>query len=68
MFPSGSEILLILIAAFLLFGPKQMQEFMRTAGKITRKIQNAARDFQRELNIDASDDDDDDAKKPDLKG
>ncbi len=67
MFPSGSEILLILIAAFILFGGKQLREFMREAGKITRKIQNAARDFQRELNIDASDDDDD-IKKPDLKG
>jgi len=67
MFPSGSEILLIVIAAFLLFGGKQLREFMRSAGKISRKVQNAARDFQRELNIDAPDDEDD-AKKPDLKG
>ncbi|HEX7343334.1 MAG TPA: twin-arginine translocase TatA/TatE family subunit [bacterium] len=66
MFPSGSEILLIVIAAFILFGGKQLREFMRKAGKITRKVQNAARDFQRELNIDASDDDE--SKKPDLKG
>jgi len=67
MFPSGSEILLIIIAAFILFGGKQLRDFMREAGKITRKIQKAARDFQRELNIDATDDDDD-TKKPDLKG
>lgn len=67
MFPSGSEILLIIIAAFILFGGKQLREFMREAGKITRKIQNAARDFQRELNLDGRDDDED-SKKPDLKG
>ena len=67
MLPSGSEILLIIIAAFILFGGKQLREFMRTAGKITRKVQNAARDFQRELNIDGSDEDDD-TKKPNLKG
>ena len=67
MFPSGSEILLIIIAAFILFGGKQLREFMREAGRVSRKIQNAARDFRRELNIDAPDDEDD-TKKPDLKG
>jgi len=67
MFPSGSEILLIILVAFILFGGKQLREFMREAGKITRKIQNAARDFQRELNLDGRDDDED-SKKPDLKG
>jgi Sec-independent protein translocase protein TatA len=40
---------------------------MRTAGKISRKVQNAARDFQRELNLDAPDEDEK-RDKPDLKG
>jgi TatA/E family protein of Tat protein translocase len=50
--PSGGELFLILLIVFLLFGGKGLQEFARTMGKWTRKIQNASRDFQRELNLD----------------
>lgn len=67
MFPSGSELLLIIVVAFILFGGKQVREFARSLGKITRKIQKAAQDFQREINIDSPDDDDEN-KKPDIKG
>jgi len=67
MMPSGSEFLLIIVVAFLLFGGKRVGEFMRTAGKIVRKLQNAARDFQREIDLDSKDDDED-HQKPDLKG
>ncbi len=68
MLPSGSEILLIVLVAFLLFGGKQTGNFLRQAGKIVRKVQNAAREFQRELNLDAPEDEEDDKKKPELKG
>jgi Sec-independent protein translocase protein TatA len=50
--PSGGELFLILLIVFILFGGKGLQDFARTLGKWTRKIQNASRDFQRELNLD----------------
>ena len=55
MMPSSSEILLILVVAFILFGGKQVYEFIRTAGKWVGKLQRASRDFQRELNLEAQD-------------
>ncbi|RJP74771.1 MAG: twin-arginine translocase TatA/TatE family subunit [Candidatus Zixiibacteriota bacterium] len=51
MLPSGGELLLIILAAFLLFGGKKLREFARTAGKGMRKVQKASRDFQREFNM-----------------
>jgi TatA/E family protein of Tat protein translocase len=50
--PSSGEIFVILIVVFILFGGKGLQEVARTLGKWTRKIQNASREFQRELNLD----------------
>lgn len=50
--PSSGELFVILLVVFILFGGKGLQDFARTLGKWTRKIQNASREFQRELNID----------------
>ncbi|MCX6639302.1 MAG: twin-arginine translocase TatA/TatE family subunit [bacterium] len=66
MLPSPSEIMVILIAVLLLFGGKGLPGIARYVGKIMRKVQQASRDFQRELNIDLNDEDE--PKKPELKG
>jgi TatA/E family protein of Tat protein translocase len=50
--PSSGEIFVILLVVFILFGGKGLKEVARTMGKWTRKIQNASREFQRELNLD----------------
>jgi TatA/E family protein of Tat protein translocase len=50
----GSEILLILAAAFLLFGPNKMPEIGRSLGKALRELQKVRNEFLHGL-----DDDDD---------
>ncbi|HUV04260.1 MAG TPA: twin-arginine translocase TatA/TatE family subunit [Armatimonadota bacterium] len=39
------EILVILLIALLLFGPKKLPEIGRTLGKAMRELRKAARDF-----------------------
>ena len=54
----GPEILVILLVALLVFGPKSLPEVARTTGKGVRELRRLATEFQREVNIaDAEDDD-----------
>lgn len=54
----GPEILVILLVALLVFGPKSIPEVARTIGKGVRELRRLATEFQREVNIaDAEDDD-----------
>ncbi len=44
------EILLIGIAALLLFGPDKLPKYLRELGKIYAEVKKAQREFERELN------------------
>jgi TatA/E family protein of Tat protein translocase len=68
MLPSGSELLVILLVAFLLFGGERVKDFARTVGGIVRKLQQASKEFQRELNLHIHESDEEKRKKDDLSG
>ena len=56
MFGLGAgEILIILVIAFLLFGPKQLPEVVRQVGKAVKGFKNTAEDLRKtvepELNM-----------------
>ena len=46
----GGELLLIVLAVLLLFGPKKLPEFARTINKGLRKVKQAQSQFQTQLN------------------
>lgn len=46
----SSELLVILIIALLLFGPKKLPELMRALGRATAEYHRAMRDFEKEVN------------------
>ena len=53
----GPEVLVILLVALLVFGPKSIPDVARTIGKGVRELRRLATEFQREVNIaDAEDD------------
>ena len=66
MFPSGSEILVIVLVVLVLFGGKKIPEIARYIGKGIHELQRATRDIKREMDINQMDREDD--KKEDLKG
>jgi sec-independent protein translocase protein TatA len=45
----GSEILVILLVAFIFFGPKKMPELGRNLGKGIREFKNAMRGVQEDI-------------------
>lgn len=45
----GSELLMILAAAFLLFGPSKMPEIGRSVGRALRELQKARNEFLSHL-------------------
>lgn len=45
----GGELLLILIAILLLFGPKHLPELSRTLGKGWRQLQRAQEELRQQL-------------------
>jgi sec-independent protein translocase protein TatA len=47
------EILLIAVAALLLFGPDKLPHYLRELGKLYAEVKKAQREFERELNPDA---------------
>jgi sec-independent protein translocase protein TatB len=47
----GPEVLVILIVALLVFGPKSIPEVARTVGRATRELRRLATEFQREVNL-----------------
>ncbi len=50
---SGGEILVIVLAVFILFGPKKIPELARTIGKGVYDLKKAANEIRREINIEA---------------
>jgi len=44
----SSELVIILVLALLLFGPKKLPELARALGKATGEYHRAARDFEKE--------------------
>ena len=45
----GIEILIILVAALIIFGPKKLPEMGRSLGKAIREFKSAGNDLQDEL-------------------
>lgn len=50
---SGGEIIVIVLAVFILFGPRKIPELARTIGKGIYDLKNAANEIKREINIEA---------------
>jgi len=57
---SGSETLLVLVVALLLFGGKRMPELARAAGRMLRNLRRAWEEVKRQMGVDLEDSD----KKP----
>ena len=47
----GSELLIILVLALLLLGPKRLPEVGEALGKTLRKFREASRDLKDELDV-----------------
>jgi sec-independent protein translocase protein TatA len=54
-----AEILVILLLALIVFGPKRLPEIGRTVGKGLREFRQATQDVKDELSLSLDDDDDD---------
>ena len=52
----GPELLVILVVALLILGPKKLPELMRSLGKATSEFRKAARDVEREFNVMSAED------------
>jgi sec-independent protein translocase protein TatA len=52
-----TELLVILVLALIVFGPKRLPEIGRTVGKSLREVRRASMDIRQELEGDLSDDD-----------
>lgn len=50
----GQEIMLILVLALIILGPKKMPDIARTMGKAMGEFQRASQDLKREMNLSAS--------------
>jgi sec-independent protein translocase protein TatA len=51
----GSELIVILAVAFLLFGPNKMPEVGRSLGKAIREMQRARNELMRSMEMDEDD-------------
>ena len=49
----GTEFLVILLVAFLVFGPSQLPKIAKTLGKAMGDFRRVSTEFQRTLNIEA---------------
>ena len=57
MFNIGpTELIVILLIALIVFGPKRLPEVGRTVGKSLREFRKATSDIKNELNLDMDDD------------
>lgn len=58
MFGIGStELLVILVVALIVLGPKSLASISKTLGKMMGEFRRASTDFQRALNIEAAEED-----------
>ena len=55
LFISGSEIIVILLVALLLFGAKKIPEIARGIGKGMREFRKATEEIKKEINKETSD-------------
>jgi sec-independent protein translocase protein TatB len=46
---AGTELLLIVVIAVIVVGPKDLPKMMRSMGRWARKIQNASSEFRRQI-------------------
>ena len=56
LFISGSEIMVVLLAAFLLFGTKRLPEVARGLGKAMREFKKITNDLKTEINTEINKD------------
>lgn len=47
----GQELILILLLALIVLGPKKLPEMAKTIGKAMREFQNATDDFKRQVDL-----------------
>jgi TatA/E family protein of Tat protein translocase len=65
MFNVGpAEIIVILLIALIVFGPKRLPEIGKTVGKGLREFRQATQGVKDELSLSLSDDEDDDEPQP----
>jgi sec-independent protein translocase protein TatA len=55
-----TELLVILLIALVVFGPKRLPEIGKTVGKSLREFRKATEDIKSELNLNADEDGNDD--------
>jgi TatA/E family protein of Tat protein translocase len=59
-----AEIMVILLIALIVFGPKRLPEIGKTVGKGLREFRQATQDVKDELSLSLSDDEDEDETQP----
>ncbi len=64
----GMEILIILIIALVIFGPKKLPEMGRSLGKAIREFKSAGSELQDELTRTVNEPDKNSTKEPVSKG
>ena len=68
MFGIGStELLLILVVALIVLGPRNLPKIANTLGKAMGQFQRASRDFQRSINTEIAFEDEQEKKKAEQK-
>ena len=68
MFGIGStELLLILVVALIVLGPKNLPKIANTLGKAMGQFQRASRDFQRSINTEIAFEEEQEKKKANQK-
>ncbi len=68
MFGIGStELLLILVVALIVLGPKNLPKIANTLGKAMGQFQRASRDFQRSINTEIAFEEKQEKKKANQK-
>lgn len=68
MFGIGStELLLILVVALIVLGPKNLPKIANTLGKAMGQFQRASRDFQRSINTEIAFEEEQEKKKAEQK-
>lgn len=68
MFGIGStELLLILVVALIVLGPRNLPKIANTLGKAIGQFQRASRDFQRSINTEIAFEEEQEKKKAEQK-